>query len=266
MGCRGVPPLRLPYKYKSQTTGPPLQMLLKTHLATVLIGAGCAFIGGVSTSLWDHTHAIGSRAATEQVVHDYLLAHPEVLPQAMDRLHEKEADQALSGVRGKVEKPWPGAVLGNPDGHVVLVEYTDFACGYCRRSVADIAQLTAANPDLKVVVHELPILTPESRDAAKMALVAAGQGRYAGFYQAMFAIGRPDARSITAAAKAAGLDMPRARAALADPRLDAEINGNLEVARDLGFTGTPSWVVGNAMLSGAVGVDELSKAIAAARG
>ena len=99
-----------------------------------------------------------------------------------------------------------------------------------------------------------------------MALVAAGQGRYAGFYQAMFAIGRPDARSIAAAAKAAGLDMARARAALADPRLDAEINGNLEVARDLGFTGTPSWVVGNAMLTGAVGPDELGKAIAAARG
>ena len=239
-------------------------MLLKSHLATVLIGAGCAFLGGVSTSLWDHTHAIGSRAATEQVVHDYLLAHPEVLPQAMDRLHQKETDQALSGVRGKVEKPWPGAVLGNPQGHVVLVEYTDFACGYCRRSVADLAQLTAANPDLRVVVHELPILTPESRDAAKMALVAAGQGRYAAFYTAMFTIGHPDARSIAAAAKAAGLDMARAQTALADPRLDAAIDRNLDLARKLGISGTPTWVVGNSMLAGAVGAEQLAKAIATA--
>jgi protein-disulfide isomerase len=81
----------------------------------------------------------------------------------------------------------------------------------------------------------------------------------------MFAIGRPDAAGIAAAARAAGLDMTRARAALADPRLDAEIDGNIDLARRLGFSGTPSWLVGNTLLSGAVGVDELGKAIAAAR-
>lgn len=241
-------------------------MFIKTHLATLILGAGCALLGGVGTAVWDHTHYQGDRAATEKVVHDYLLAHPEILPEAMDELHQAETGKALSAVRAQVEKPWPGEVLGNPQGRVVLVEYSDFACGYCRRSVADIAQLTAANPDLKVVVHDLPILTPESRDAGRMAMVAAGQGRYAQFYTAMFAIGRPDSRSILAAARAAGLDMARARIAFANPRLDAEMNANLEMAQRLGMSGTPSWVVGNTLLSGAVGPEELARAIATARG
>ena len=167
-------------------------------------------------------------------------------------------------IRAALEKPYAGAVLGNPSGHRVLVEFLDFACGYCRRSVADIAQLTAANPNLRVVVHDLPILTPESRDAAKMALAAARQGRYAAFYAAMFGIGRPDAGSIAAAAGTAGLDMARARADLADPRLDAAIDGNLALAQRLGVNGTPSWIIGNVMLNGAVGADELARAIAAA--
>jgi protein-disulfide isomerase len=238
-------------------------MIASSRLALLAAGAVCALLGGVGSAAWQSHHA--NRADTEAVVHDYLLAHPEVLPEALDRLRQHEGDQQVPALRAQAEKGWPGAVLGNPHGSVTLVEFTDFACGYCRRSVADLAQLTQANRNLRIVVRELPILTPESRDAAKMALVAAGQGRYPGFYTAMFAIGRPDAAGIAAAARAAGLDMTRARAALADPRLDAEIDGNIDLARRLGFSGTPSWLVGNTLLSGAVGVDELGKAIAAAR-
>ncbi len=239
-------------------------MLAKSHLALVATGTICGLLGGAGTGLVMSHWPTVNRAATEQVVHDYLLAHPEVLPEAMQRLHQAEVGQQIAGVRGDVEKAFPGAVLGNPAGHITLVEFTDFACGYCRRSVSDIAQLTAANPDLRVVVHELPILTPASRDAAKMALAAARQGKYAGFYAAMFAIGHPDAQSIEAAARAAGMNMALARAALADPRLNAEIEANFQMARRLGLTGTPSWVVGNNLLTGAVGVEELGRAIAAA--
>ena len=97
-----------------------------------------------------------------------------------------------------------------------------------------------------------------------MALAAAEQGRYAAFHRAMFAGGRPDAASIDAAARAAGLDMARAQKALAGTRISAEINRNVELARQLGFSGTPSWVVGDQILSGAVGKDQLAKAIATA--
>ncbi|MDE8653818.1 DsbA family protein [Novosphingobium album (ex Liu et al. 2023)] len=205
------------------------------------------------------------RQAIETVVHDYILAHPEILPEAMDNLQAKQGRAQLSGVRKEVETPFPGAVMGNPQGTVTLVEFTDFACGYCRRSVADVDALIARNPDLRIVIRELPILSPQSADAARMALAAAEQGKYTAFHKAMFAAGQPDPATIEAAARAAGLDMARARATAASPRVERELNDNVELARQLGFGGTPSWVVGDAMIAGAVGMDQLSQAIATAR-
>ena len=203
--------------------------------------------------------------ATDKAVHDYILSHPEVLPEAMENLHQQENGKLLSGVRGSVETPWPGAIIGNPKGKQILVEFIDFACGYCKRSVTDVEQLVAANPELKVVVRELPILSPASSDAAKMALAAADQGKYAAFHKAMFETGRPDGETIAAAAKSAGLDPARAARFLADPKLQAEIDHNLSLAQQLGINGTPSWIAGNHILSGAIGKEELARALDKAR-
>lgn len=207
----------------------------------------------------------GSRAAVEKIVHDYILDHPEILPQAMENLQKRENAQALSGISDQVHAPYPGAVLGNPEGKVTLVEFTDFACSFCRQSVAEVEQLIAANPDLRVVVRELPILSPQSADAAKMALAAAEQGKYAAFHSAMYAAGQPGPETIAAAAQTAGLDMDRARKTIADPRIEAELTRNVDFARRLGFNGTPSWIAGDALLSGAVGKDRLAEAIEKAR-
>jgi protein-disulfide isomerase len=201
----------------------------------------------------------------EQVVHDYLMEHPEVLPKAMAELERRQNATQLSGLRGDVERAAMGTVLGNPNGKVTLVEFTDYACGYCRRSVADVDGLIAANPDLRVVVRELPILTPASTDAAKMAIAAAAQGRYAQFHKAMFESGHPDPQTIAAAARAAGLDMAAAQKTIADPATEAELVRNLDLAKQLGFSGTPSWVVGKEMIGGAVGPDRLAEAIKGAR-
>ena len=140
------------------------------------------------------------KAVIEKVVRDYLLEHPEVLPEAIERLRAKESRQQLAGIVGPVKAAYPGAVLGNPQGKITLVEFSDFACGFCRRSVADVEALVAANPDLKVVIRELPILSPASADAAKMGLAAAEQGKYAAFHHAMFAAGPPNPQTIEAAA------------------------------------------------------------------
>jgi protein-disulfide isomerase len=155
--------------------------------------------------------------------------------------------------------------MGNPNGKVVLVEFMDFACGYCRQSLGDVDRLIAANPDLKVVLRELPILSPESADAAKMALAAAAQGKYGAFHKAMFAAGRPSADTIAAAAHTAGLDPAAAAKTIADPATQAEIESNLTLARAMGLNGTPSWLAGDQMLGGALGYDALAKAVAAAR-
>ncbi|EQB16156.1 DsbA family protein [Novosphingobium lindaniclasticum] len=222
--------------------------------------AGC-LVAVVGIGGW-----FGGRVAVEKVVHDYILEHPEILPQAMENLQRKQASQQLAGVRQNVETPFPGAVLGNPDGKVTLVEFSDYACGYCRRSLPDVAQLLKSNPDLRIIVRELPIIGPESPAAARMALAAAEQGKFPQFHDAMFAMGQIDGQSIEAAAQKAGLDLERARKVAAGPAVEQELSRNLEIAQRLGFSGTPSWVAGERLISGAVGVDQLSQAVAEARG
>lgn len=159
-------------------------------LALLVLGAlgGWAFerqrmAGAVSGS---------GRAAMEKVVHDYLLAHPEILPEAMDRLRAKESQKQLAGIGSRLYEAYPGAIMGNPQGKVTLVAFSDFACTYCRQSEPALAALIAENPDLKVVIRHLPIIAPTSPVAAAMGLAAAEQGKYGVFHSAMFAAGRTD--------------------------------------------------------------------------
>lgn len=242
--------------------------LIALALPVLLVGGLIGWFWHAARTQADPAAALssGNRAAIEAVVRDYILEHPEILPQAMANLQKRENAKQLSGVRGDVEKPFPGAVLGNPQGKVTLVEFTDFACGYCRQSVADVEALVKEHPDLRIVIRELPILSPQSADAARMALAAADQGKYPAFHHAMFAIGKPGPETIEAAAKAAGLDMARARAFAGTRAVTDEIERNFEFARQLGIDGTPSWIAGDAILSGAVGKDRLTEAVDGARG
>ncbi|MBS0482271.1 MAG: thioredoxin domain-containing protein [Proteobacteria bacterium] len=207
----------------------------------------------------------GQKAAMGKVVHDYILEHPEVLPEAVDKLRQKDSARQLAGIADKVAMPYPGAVMGNPAGKVTLVEFSDFACTYCRQSEAALAELIAENPDLKVVVRHLPIIAQTSPAAAAMGLAAADQGKYPAFHKAMFAAGRTDPASIEAAARASGLDVARARQAAQRPEVRAELEANIAFARKLGFDGTPAWVIGDQVLQGAVGKEALAKAVAEAR-
>lgn len=224
-----------------------------------------ALIGGLGGWLLGARQQPGDKAAIEEIVRNYILEHPEILPQAMERLQARENGKQVSSAGNALTTPFPGAVLGNPEGTITLVEFTDYACGYCRASVPEVEALIAANPDLKVVIRELPILSPASTDAARWSLAAAEQGKFAAFHQAMFAAGRPAQDTIEAAASRAGLDLDRARKVMAEPRIAAEIKQNLDFARQLRIDGTPSWVIGKQLMAGAVGQQILQQAIDAAK-
>jgi len=224
-----------------------------------------AAVGGAAGWAWQSRQqaAATPRAEMERVVHDYLLNHPEILPEAMDRLRQKEQAKQLAGVGDAVETPFPGAVLGNPAGTVTLVEFSDYACTYCRASVVDIDRLLREDRRLKIVFRELPILSQGSEAAARLALVAAQSGRYMAVHRALFASGNPDAAA--RATIGADLSIDAVAATLNTAAITNELRSNVALARDLGFDGTPSWVVGNRTLTGAVGYDGLRAAIADAR-
>ena len=200
------------------------------------------------------------KARVERVVRDYVLANPELIPQAMERLQAREASRAVAASRGAIEQPSAGAWIGNPKGDVTLVEYYDYNCGFCRASLPTIDRLVAEDPNLRIVFKELPVLSEASRVAARAALAAAKQGRFKPFHDALYNAGPVSDATIAAAAKASGVNL----SAIPDDA-DAAIRTNLDVASKLGITGTPSWVVGDRVLNGALPIDQLQRAIAEVR-
>ncbi len=227
---------------------------------TLIITALVALVAGFGgAALWSLS-GLG-----DAQVRRYLVANPEILPEMAQAFQQREARERLAQAGDGVAKPFPGAVLGNPNGNVTLVEFSDYACTYCRASMPHVEALIAANPELKVVIREWPIFEG-SEEAARMALAAAHQGKYDAFHRAMFERGPPSPAGIEAAAKAAGMDLPAARAFARSAPADAEIARNHALARQLGFGGTPSWVVGEQVIEGAVGPDRLQEAIDAAGG
>ena len=220
--------------------------LAATALAGALVGAGGAYVAG--------------RAGDGAMVRAYLLAHPEVIPEAMGRLQDRESGKLVARHRTAIVTPYASAWAGNPDGDVTLVEYFDYNCGFCRASLPAVADLLARDPNLRVVYRELPILAETSRAAARTSLAAAQQGRFAQFHDALYKAGPVSGATIAAAARAAGVNAARLPA-----DADAEIGRNLRMAATLGLNGTPSWVVGDRILSGAQPLEALEDAIRAAR-
>lgn len=208
----------------------------------------------------------GDRAAIEAIVREYILAHPEIIPEAMTRLQNREVSQLLASNRAEIETPFAGAVGGNPRGDVAVVVFFDYACPYCRQGHADVARLAAADTGVKIIYRDFPVLSPASDEAAMASLSAAQQGRYRRFHDAMFETpGKVSHERTVAMVRNAGLDELKTARDLAAPGLKAQIKKNLELGRALGLTGTPSYIVGDRILSGAVGFEKLKEAVTQAR-
>ncbi|MEA3033424.1 MAG: hypothetical protein QOH86_1440 [Sphingomonadales bacterium] len=216
---------------------------LAAALLGALLGAGAMFV------------------LSGPIVRDYVLTHPELVPEAMQRLEANEALKAIEANRAAIETPFAGAWAGARDGDVTLVEFFDYACPYCHRSNADVDRLLAEDKKLKVVWREWPVLGPDSEAAAQASLAAAAAGRFKPFHDALFAAGRPGPDTIAKARQAAGL--PVEGSAPADSQ--GELERNYRLANALKASGTPTFVVGDRILQGAVGYDALKQAIAEAR-
>lgn len=230
---------------------------------TPYLGALLGLVLGAGAVAWWGGGGAGGEARDGEAIRSYLLDHPEVIQEAMGRLQERETGKLVAAVRPAIETPVGSAWAGNPRGDVTVVEYYDYNCGYCRASLPIIRQLIAAEPGVRIVYRELPVLAQSSLVAARASLLAAHQGRFAAFHDALYAAGPVSDATIAAAWRAAGVDATRAAAD--QPTADAEIRANLAVQQRLGLAGTPSWVVGDRVLTGAQTLDQLRTAVAAAR-
>ena len=225
---------------------------------SLLAGIAGVLIGALGVSLYFNVR--GGEAMTEASVRNYILDHGEILPEAMERLQRRQAREAVLQNRQALERPYRSAWAGAENGDVVMVEFFDYACPYCHQINGDVERLLREDPRLKVVWREYPVLGPASEAATVASLAAAEQGRWRQFHGRMFALGRPTEAVLQQALRETGVTNSAPTDAMR-----AEVTRNAEMARAIGATGTPTFVVGDRVLQGAVGYDALKTAIAEAR-
>ena len=213
------------------------------------------------------------RAAIVRVVREALISDPSILRDAVaalradeSRKQEEEARTAIDKVRPALFSTAGDPIAGNPRGEVTLVEFYDLHCPYCRRMLSVTQTLVATEPRLRIVYKDIPILGPGSALGARAVLAAQRQDGYLRLQNAIMT-GSPEIteESVHAAADEVGLDWTRLRRDMDDPAIQARIDANVALSRSLGIQGTPAYVVDSTLFSGAMSLDQIKAAIAAAR-
>lgn len=198
-----------------------------------------------------------------------ILENPGIIMEAVELLRQQEeraaaeaADEALTTGRALLEQDPNAPVLGNPDGDVTVIEFFDYNCPYCRRAGEQVKAALAADGNIRVVYREWPILGEASVVAARAALASRAQDAYPEFHEAlMTAQGRLDADRVMAIADALGLDTDQLRADMEAPEVDAHIETSMQLASTLGFTGTPSFVIGDTLAPGLIQAEQILEAV-----
>jgi protein-disulfide isomerase len=242
----------------------------------LVIAAGFMLASGAFAG---HAQSIsdGQKTEIQKIVREYLLANPEVLQEAMNELEKRQT--AAEAAKNKAAVKDNSAALfsskrqvvtGNPQGDVTFVEFFDYNCGYCKRAMSDMFELMKEDSKLKVVLKEFPVLGPGSIEAAKVAVAVRMQDKsgkkYMDFHQKLLGgRGQADKARALAAAKEAGFDMARLEKDLASDEVQKTLEENFDLAQKLGLNGTPSYVIGDNVVVGAVGLAALKEKVNTAR-
>jgi len=208
------------------------------------------------------------KAEIQSIMKDYLLQNPEILRDAITELEKREEvaqnlkrEKALSDEKSALYTSTNQAVIGNPNGKVTLIEFFDYNCGYCKRALDDLAKLMKDNPDLRVVLKDLPILSPGSVEAAAIAAAARNQfdaDKFWEFHKKLLGSRGPVGKAqALAVAKDLGADMDRLNKDATTQAVKDGIEENDQIAKGLSMNGTPSYVLGGEVVVGAVGYEAL---------
>jgi protein-disulfide isomerase len=213
-----------------------------------------------------------SRPAIEQIIHQYILQHPDVLVESMrlyqerERLAQRERSKEAVLARLNDLQQDPSSPVAGTAGGVVVVEFFDYRCGYCKRVESTITKLLADHPDIQLVFKEFPILGAESSVAAKAGLAADKQGGYLKFHQALMALPGPITMvGIEELAGKQGLDVSKLKSDMESPEVQAILARNRNLGRDLGVKSTPSFVIGSELVQGVMDAPAFERLIAQAQ-
>jgi protein-disulfide isomerase len=199
------------------------------------------------------------RARVEQIMRDYLTNNPEILVEMTNELDKRQAaeqsvqqQKAISQNADAIFRSPVSHVAGNPNGDVSVVEFFDYNCPYCRRSLPVVLKLINEDAKVRLVLKELPILSDDSVAAAKLALAANKQGKYFEMHQKLFAEpGKADKEKALRVAKELGLDVDQLQKDAEEPDIKKALNEAKDLAQKLDLKGTPLFLIGDRIISGA---------------
>ncbi len=237
----------------------------------VLLVAMFSALGGYGVALY-------SKYQEERVtalIEAHLAENPEIVRRAIQELRRRDAEvkqervrSNLAAARAELTHDPDSPVAGNPEGDVTVVEFFDYNCPFCKAVKPALRALLTEDPGIRFVYKELPVLGEASRTAARAALAAARQGmdKYRRFHNALLDVpGQLTNEAVFHVATQIGLDMERLRRDMEDPEIGAAIAANLKLARRLNITGTPAFVIGDAIIPGVASLKKLRQAVARTR-
>jgi protein-disulfide isomerase len=234
----------------------------------------------IAAAMMALTWPVSAQSLTDQqkqemgdFIRSYLLEHPEILREMADKLEQQDQQdeqiartEGLAKQKDVVFRHDGDAVIGNPKGDVTIVEFMDYNCGWCKRSVGEVQALVEKDKNLRVVLKEFPIFGQHSEFAAKAALASIRQGKYWPFHQAMFAHeGQITDQVVLEIAKGQGLDVAKLNEDMKDQKVLNTISANYDLAKTLKLNGTPAFIVDSKVFPGYLPLDALEAAIAEVR-
>jgi protein-disulfide isomerase len=213
------------------------------------------------------------KKAFEQIIHDYLVNNPDVVVEALKSAKARDDARAADQARELVTQNQDALIHdpdspvgGNPNGDVTMVEFFDYSCPYCKQVEPSLEAMQVADPKLRVVYKEFPILGPASIVASRVALAARKQGKYDAFHRAMINTkGQLNDDVIIKVAQSVGLDVDKIKVDMATPDVEKVLRSDFELAKALHVQATPVFVIGDTILAGAADMDTLHRLIADAR-
>ncbi len=235
--------------------------------------AAIGFMIGTVSPVFAEGISPAQKIEFEKLVHDYLLEHPEILRDMSNKLEINDklaADTArnttlTSQAKDIFHNPID-AVVGNPNGDVTIVEFMDYNCGWCKKSVTEMQSLIAKDKNVRVVMKEFPIFGDGSEYAARAALASVKQGKYWELHQAMFASeGKITAEVVDQIAKEHGLDVAKMKIDMKAADIDVAIKKNQAMAQSLALTGTPAFIVDDKLIPGYTELANLQSMLATTR-
>lgn len=206
-----------------------------------------------------------------EFIKEYLVEHPEVLLDAQNALEKKQDEarlaqsaQAVAENRDAIFNSKDDMTIGNPKGDITVVEFFDYNCGYCRHALSDMDTLLQKDKNVRFVLKEFPILGPDSVAASRVsdAFRKLAPEKYAQFHHALLGSdGRASEDSAIEVATSLGVNEDAIRKEMAKSPNSDSIKATYQLANDLGVSGTPAYVIGNEMISGAIGLDAIEAKI-----